>query len=251
MANLPKPSSSTAILLLLALLAGPPAARAQPVKDGPAPPGLWVGEVTLNGVATLDSPSNVVATVDTTGFRILLHVDAKGTTQLLKDVSIATVTNVAGVASTVLATDLTAAGLKLAQRDGRPLIRRLGTVAYDWDGTGAVAHRKVMDAGLRLYSSSYIVLTNGPANQTNPFRHPFRTGHENGLTFIRRLEISPSSGVPADPEKDGVLSISGTYAEQIRGILPLNNAVRPAQPTMLRASGTITLRRVSDIATID
>lgn len=226
--------------------------HAQLVKptDRRVPAGLWIGEVTLNQVATLDAPAVVVPTVDTAGFRILIHIDAKGATQLLKDVSLATVTNSAGVESTVLATDLTAPGLRLVQREGRPLIRRLGTVGYDWDGTGIEAHRTGMSPALGTNNACSVTLTNGMLHATNPFRHPFHPDHQTGRTVIRQLVITVKAADPANTANDGVLSLTGDYEERIRGILPLEDRARTSPP-MLWVRGTVALRRVSDIATLD
>lgn len=248
----PKAVSSLAVLVLLFLLAGPRVGHAQLVKptDRRVPAGLWVGEVTLNQVATLEAPTVVAPTVDTAGFRILIHIDTKGTTQLLKDVSIATVTNAAGGESTVLATDLTAPGLKVVQREGRPLIRRLGTVGYDWDGTGAEAYRAVMNPALGTNNACSVTLTNGLLHATNPFRHPFHPDHQKGRTLIRQLVITVKAPDPSNTANDGVLSLTGDYEERIRGILPLTDPAR-SSPPMLWVRGTVALRRVSENATLD
>ena len=237
---------------LLALLALAQAASAQignPAQNR-APAGLWVGEVTLNAVATLVAPSDAVPTSDTAGFRLLVHVGADGTTQLLKDATIATVTD-GKVQRTVLATDAKAPRIQPVVADGKPLLRRFGTVAYDWDGTGTEAHRKRMKGNLGKSSTCAVSLTSSPANATNPFRHPYHPDHQQGLTFIRTVAITLPAADPADPNNDGVLSLTGTYEEYVRGILPLNDPARPTRPPEIRVKGTVVLRRVSDIAIID
>lgn len=236
------PSGIHLLPALLALLLVGGGLRAH-AAAGPARAGLWVGEVTLRKATTLGVSGDPTPTADTASFRILLHVSGDGTTRLLKDATVATVAS-GNTPRTVLATDDTASALRPITFQGRPMIQRYGTVAYDWDGTGEEAHTKTMTGQLVPSGTCTVTITCGAEHPTNPFRHRHHPDHRKGIRLERTLKITLPPADPAALEHDGVLAFSGTYEETVKGILPAS-----ADPILVR--GDITLRRVNDIATLD
>lgn len=221
--------------------------------------GLWVGEVTVNGVSESQVGSlEPVPTGSTLNFRALIHVDSIGQAKLLKDViqlyeegSLAPdpdnpsllVEDVPGryvlITNESLIPNYTGANL----RDGTPVGVRVSTAAYDFEGeylelTGSFG------AG-RLSAT----LTLEPDSPTNPFRHKYHPDHDNldlqflafqeeAFTVIRDLEFEFTS---EDPEGKnlrpgwGDTEVGGVFRETISGLHKNDIAVE----------GIFRLRRVS------
>lgn len=198
--------------------------------------GLWVGTVTLKGVAEVNSgnleTNPVTREVTRTGvsttptpvrsgldFRLILHVDTNGVARLLKDVvqlwregsytnDASGLRRMSEPGRFALLTDLRLVpafrGTDL--RDGVPVGRRVSTVGYDFDGgpenhlelAGSFAVGGAVTGTLPLASGS----------PTNPFRHRYHPDHDNlDATFrdfvpeayavAREIELTP---LETDPE---------------------------------------------------
>lgn len=178
-----------------------------PEEEAKLHAGLWVGTVTLNAVAEVNSgqliTNPVTRAVTRTGastvptptrseanLRILLHVDSEGVTRLLREViqmwQDGTYTNDAsGFRRTaepgrhVLLTDDRLIGQfgGVALRDGVPVGRRISTVSYDFDsGTNTFLELSGLFAISSSVSGTLVVPETAP---TNPFRHKYHPDHDN------------------------------------------------------------------------
>jgi hypothetical protein len=169
--------------------------------------GLWVGTVTLNGVAEVNAgnlvtnpvtggitrvgvSTNPTPTRSEVNLRLLLHVDTNGVTRLLREViqmwaDGAYTNDPSGFLRTatpgrfVLLTDDTLLPnyRGAALRDGQPVGRRLSTVGFDFDAGGATTLPLTGNFGVpnRLTGA----LTLAPTSPTNPFRHKYHPDHDN------------------------------------------------------------------------
>ena len=221
--------------------------------------GLWVGEVSVNGVSESQVGSlEPVPTGSTLNFRALIHVDSVGQAKLLKDViqlyeegSLAPdpdnpsllVEDVPGryvlITNESLIPNYTGANL----RDGTPVGVRVSTAAYDFEGEYLELTGSFGDGRLSA------TLTLEPESPTNPFRHKYHPDHDNldlqflafqeeAYTVIRDLEFEFTS---EDPEGKNVrpgwgdTEVGGVFRETISGLHKNDIAVE----------GIFRLRRVS------
>lgn len=260
-----------------AVVGTPPPA---PVLEARNRAGLWVGNVTLDAVAEVNSgmlvtnqfqeitrlntSTNPTPTRSELSMRLLLHVDTNGVTRLLRDViqlwKDGTYTNDANgrrltatpgrfvlVTDDALIGDFSGAGL----RDGQPVGRRLSSASYDWDGTNTFV---TMTGSFAISNQLGCTLTLLPNTPTNPFRHKYHPDHDNlNATFnAYKEEAYPVTRqvaltlTPVDPTQFsnadyGYTVIGGTYRETILGL----------HKEALVTSGTFRLTRVATTAVLN
>lgn len=212
-------------------------------NPNPASAGLWVGEVSLKSVnevtAKTPNPTNTVQAGGTFDFNILLHVDANGSVQLLKDVTIMQKPNAnTNLTEIVLITDdkLLPNYQGVLKRSGKLVGARYSSAFYQFPGlasplTGGVG----MLYGLM---GTNFITSDMP---TNPFRHRFHPQHKNPVdlqgnpyTVTRVIEINLTGGGKVSPD-DGRDRIKGVYRETFTGL----------HKTPLIAEGEISIERVS------
>lgn len=219
---------------------------AEPVvmrNPNPASAGLWVGEVSLKSVnevtAKTPNPTNTVQAGGTFDFNILLHVDASGAVQLLKDVTIMQKPNAnTNLTEIVLITDdkLLPNYQGVLKRSGKLVGARYSSAFYQFPGLASP-----LTGGLgMLYGlvGTNIITSDMP---TNPFRHRFHPQHKNPVdlqgnpyTVTRVIEINLTGGGRVSPD-DGRDRIKGSYRETFTGL----------HKTPLIAEGEISIERVS------
>ncbi len=219
------------------------------LTQNPKAAGLWVGEVTLGKVNEVQKAVNGAADVvsktgDTASIRIILHVDASGQVRLLKDV-IVMQTQADGVplppAKPVLVTDPAQIFQYegVVRRNGKLVGLRYGTAAFDFPGL-----ETTMIGGVGLGVACAGRIDVDKMAPTNPYRHKYHPDHGAGFDLIRVFSIQ-FSGAPGDPlgaaPAYGVDRISGTYRESIAGLHKIT----------LKTEGTVTLNRISTVATLN
>lgn len=166
--------------------------------------GLWVGNVTLNQVAEVNSetPATAKPTPSEMSFRVILHVDAAGQVKLLKSVTTlwkdglsASPGLPAAPGQYVLVTDdARIPDFKGATlRDGRPFGYRISSIAYDHPGH---QHAVAGTFGASL-STQLKVERDSP---THPYRHQFHPDHD-GLDEYRVLSQEDLEKITADQEE--------------------------------------------------
>ncbi len=184
-----------------------PSVPVTPQQRAQSHAGLWVGTVTLNAVAEVNSgnlvtnaitgaisrvgvSTNPTPTRSEVNLRLLLHVDTNGVTRLLREVvqmwADGAYTNdpsglrrMATPGRHVLLTDDTLIPnyRGSALRDGSPVGRRLSTVGFDFDEGGATSLPLSGSFGAPNKISG--TLTLAPTSPTNPFRHKYHPDHDN------------------------------------------------------------------------
>ncbi len=185
------------------------------IAGGPATPlerarshaGLWVGTVTLNAVAEVNSgnlvtnpltgaisrvgvSTNPTPTRSEVNLRLLLHVDTNGVTRLLREViqmwADGVYTNdpsglrrAAAPGRHVLITDpaLLPGFRGAGVRDGELVGRRLSSVGFDFDTGGTTFLPLSGNFGVSNQLSG--TLSIAPTTPTNPFRHKYHPDHDN------------------------------------------------------------------------
>jgi hypothetical protein len=202
--------------------------------------GLWVGEVSVENVASTVPGSPGSTTSRPFPLRMLVHVDANNTARLLSQVFLGPLNSgLTGIATreSLLHPDRKAEAMRLVSSQ-MPLDRVI-------TGSGSFA------VGSSL--THQIVI---PFNDAvNPFVHQYHPDHDNRDANLRDLQAGVESyditrtctftftQSPPDGSSIagwGTSTYGGTYAETIRG---LNKS-----PVTLRTSGTFTFRRLSEIA---
>lgn len=236
-------------------LAGPIFPQAPTLPAGlnltrnPKAAGLWIGDVKLTRVNEVQKAVNGAAntlspTSDAASIRIILHVDAAGEVRLLKDVIIMQ-TQAIGVPAPppkpVLVTDPTQIFQYdgVVKRNGKLVGLRYGTAAFDFPGLETTM---IGGVGAGVACAGRIDIDkNAP---TNPYRHKYHPDHGEGFDLIRVFSLE-FAGLPGDPlaaaPAYGVDRISGTYRESIAGLHKIT----------LKTEGTVTLNRVSTVATLN
>lgn len=210
--------------------------------------GLWVGDVTVNGVAeTYNNITNTTPTRWNFDLRLILHVTTNGTTRLLREViemyqNGSYTNNSAGQqvlsqpGQTVLLTDdtLLSQFTGVALRDGVPVGRRISTAGYDFDPPGGTNYL-TMSGIFGVGSTVGCTITLSPATPTNPFLHRFHPDHDNKDAFYQPLAANVPPEVytvtrqiqlqftPTDPTGQtaadyGYNEIGGTYNETLTGL---------------------------------
>ncbi len=282
-------------VLILRAAPGSPgagAAAARAALHGPRlhaqPPGvphrgLWVGTATVRAVSEVHSgvfqtnsigsdgvPLEIIQMPPSTNtrpvraeydLRLILHVDATGTTRMLKEViqlwqegetriGADGVEEVITPGRMVLLTDETRIGQfhGASLRDGTLVGRRISSAAFDFPST-PTNNFLLLSGSFETNSTLSGAFTVFPGQPTNPFRHKYHPDHDNldaTYTDFRaeafeihrsfRLEITPEppDGLSAPPGY-GYDHVAGVYRETVTGL--------HREP--IYASGTFRLRRVS------
>lgn len=160
--------------------------------------GLWLGTVTLGQVSESNSatPSNVTATPAEFTMRVILHVDATGTTRLLKDVTVMRQRNpvvVNGAPALVLVTDpARIPDFKgTAIREGAPFSARVSSVGFDFAGLEVP-----LTGAFSSVLSGNVVIPRDSA--THPFKHRYHPDHDD---LDANYQALPVSGLTADKEE--------------------------------------------------
>ncbi len=205
--------------------------------------GLWIGDISIDGVASKVTGYTGTATAQTFPLRTLLHLDSAGTARLLSQVfmgKLAPSPNNFGlctVESALLSTDKAHAS--------RLVAAHLPPDTVVSTGTGSVA------IGQTLVRTVVI-----PYNdRTNPFVHQYHPDHDNkdarfqpvgngieSYTVTRACSFQFTATPPAGTSSLGWGSsvIGGTYTETLTGL--------HRQPIVI--TGTFVLRRVSELGEI-
>lgn len=225
--------------------------------------GLWIGTATLTNVAAVaDSGStNDPGTVLTPfPLRLLLHVDSGGQVSLLRDVTLlynatnppapATSTNPPSTAITspplrpsrlitdpAILTRLSPADLRAGRLNGRRLTAphfdfALPPGEFQLPLTGVFALSNQLTGELSI----------PPDLPTNPFLHRYHPDHGTNRAYAVTREIHLLLGVAANvPPGEGDEALGGSYSETVTGL--------HKQP--LISSGSLFLRRISDVGTLN
>jgi hypothetical protein len=232
----------------------------------PGTRGLWVGDVVFTAVNEVQTAkpgqSGVVTPVASPlSFVIILHVDNGGRVRLLKEVTIMQhpggQTDVTigeegipeGVETQIaLVTDdtLLPAFIGVLGQDGSRAGHRIGTVAYDFEGS-----ELRLSGGLGAGKALTGTVLLPRLHPTNPFRHKYHPDHRNtnpdnpkyGYEISRKLNIVFAATANGQPTVAGygVSQLTGTYEESITGL----------HKVPLIARGTIAIRRVSTVGTLN
>lgn len=210
--------------------------------------GLWVGDVTVNGVAeTYNNITNTTPTRWNFDLRLILHVTTNGTTRLLREViqmfQNGTYTNnssgqqvLSQPGQTVLLTDdtLLSQFTGVALRDGVPVGRRISTAGYDFDPPGGTNYL-TMTGTFGIGNSVGCTITLLPTTPTNPFLHRFHPDHDNLDAFYQplapnvppevytisrqiQLQFTPTDPTGQSAADYGYNEIGGTYSETLTGL---------------------------------
>ena len=208
--------------------------------------GLWVGQALVGGVSEAQQGGvDPVSTGEAFPLRLLVHVDAEGTSRLCKEViqmwqdgTTAPCPDdpefdcVDEPGTYVLVTDDSriSSFSGVALRDGQAVGLRYSTVAYDFEGTE------------QAFTGSFgsttgfleVELEIGPTLPTHPYKHQYHPDHDNLDVFfnpisegeqevqqiVRRLELEFASDLPdyEEPPGWGDQVVGGTYREEITGL---------------------------------
>jgi len=210
--------------------------------------GLWVGDITVNGVAeTYNDPTNTTPAARPFDLRVILHVTTNGTTRFLREViemlQVGVTTNdssgqpvVSQTAQPVLLTDdsLLPNFTGVTTRDGTPAGRRFSTAGFDFDPPGGT-NFLIMTGSFGVGNTVGCTITLTPSTPTNPFLHRYHPDHDNldayynpippgepqeVYTITRQIQMTftatdPTGAASADY---GATSIGGKYSETITGL---------------------------------
>lgn len=226
--------------------------------------GLWVGSAVVQAVSEPASETNPLEPRPTGApaqFRLIIHVDASGTPRLLQHVTLMWANGPSAsegdavipgkqvlVANDRLLPNFTGAAL----RDGVPVGRRIGTVAFS-HATPISFSGPFGDAATPMNTT--VVL--GYDDPLNPFKHRFHPDHDNldasfsqvlpegveSFTVRREIQLAFST-----TDLDGLASsqyggetVGGRYTETVSGL----------HRSPIVVQGTFRLNRVSRISTLD
>ncbi len=205
--------------------------------------GLWVGDVAVSEVQSHAPGSPGATTPRSYPLRVLLHVDDAGTARLLSQVYLGRL----AAAPHAFGLCTRESGLKA---DAKAAARRFVAVTMPLDtevsvGTGSVA-----------LGSTLVRTVTVPFNdRTNPFVHAYHPDHDNkdargnplssgneSYTYTRACSFTFTATPPAGTSAAGwgATVLGGTYAETVTGVHKLP----------IVATGTFTLRRVSELGSI-
>ena len=225
------------------LLRVPVTAQASPYPQA----GLWVGNITVNGVAeTYNNLTNTTAVSQPFVMRAMLHVTPTGATRFLREViemlqNAVTTTNGGVVttvqpAQTVLLTDnsMLSQFTGVVLRDGTPVGRRISTAAFDFDPPGGT-NFLTMTGNFGVGNTVGVTFTLSPTTPTNPFLHRYNPEHDNldalyqplstnvppeVYTVTRQIAFKFTATDPSGvtPTDYGANEIGGTYSETLTGL---------------------------------
>jgi hypothetical protein len=228
-------------------------ALASPTQDFT---GLWLGTATVTNVVPVpEAGDNTGSGAVPLAFplRMLLHVDSSGQVSLLRDVTLLyTSTNVAANSPTAatlstnpsrLITDpaILATLPPLDLRSGRITGRRLTSPHFDF--ALAPGQFQLPLSGTFALGNQVSGTLNVPANlPTNPFLHRYHPDHGTNRAYAVTREISMVFSASVNgPPGDGDEALGGIYSETLAGLHK-----RP-----LATSGSLSLRRISDVGTLN
>jgi hypothetical protein len=212
--------------------------------------GLWMGRIVLTQVNEVQTAiggesTSTSATGDSLTVRIILHADASGAVNLLKDVIVMRTpvdpANPGQPQRLVLVTDplLIANFEGVVERNGKLVGQRFGSVDYDFDGL-----ELALLGGLLPGSDLAGRITLGKNHPTNPFRHKQHPQHGSGFDITRQFSLSFDTTAP-DPATAkpgfGTDWITGTYRETITGLHKIP----------LKTSGRLILSRINQIEALN
>ena len=213
---------------------------------GATPVGLWIGTVVVDAVAEVHgvdplTPTGVPRPYE---FRVLLHVDAEGTSKLLTHVTqMAELDDTGALVRLVLVTDDSSLSdfSGTALRDGRPAGRRVSTSAYDFAGDQLAS-----SGGVGFGADLAFEIVRDEAEPTNPYRHKFHSEHQVGFSYVRTMDFHFTDTDPLGSDSGSrpdwlSTRFAGAYSEQISGL----------HDDPLRVSGTFSFQRVTDIEELD
>jgi hypothetical protein len=228
--------------------------------------GLWIGIARVRGVSQSQLAS-LTPTPVTRPFsmRVIMHVDALGTTRLLKEVTLMwedgtmmpspddnglQVVDQPGRYVLITDPDVLPEFTGARVRDGQPVGLRYSTVAYDFMDQFMEFNEPFDPLG--TLSLELVTLPDDP---TNPFRHKYHPDHDNfdrrflnplqeAFEITRAMEFSFSD---TDPDNDetppewGSSIVGGLFREVITGL----------HKNPIVTSGTFRLRRISRVSNLN
>jgi hypothetical protein len=213
--------------------------------------GLWSGSILITNVASTVVITNAPSTVATTngtgpvaaGFpmRLLLHVNAAGQVQLLRDVTIVN-TRTNGALTPTPATELVTDPSRLVTyassdiRAGTVRGRRMTSPHFDFARSQG-QYSLALDGTLgpsNVVSGTLSLPGDSPGN---PFRHRYHPDHgTNAYAVTRDIRLQLSQPVAGDDSQ-----LSGTYSETLTGLHKLP----------LQVSGSLELHRLSTVGVLN
>ena len=212
--------------------------------------------------------STPVPTRSEFNLRVLIHVDANGVPRLLREVTqmwqdgTYTVDSQGRpVAETpgrfVLVTDeRRIPALKGATlRDGEPVGRRISAIGFDFPVASPDANHLPLTGTFAAGETISGTIDLSPNHSTNPFRHRYHPDHDNlagdfrtpaaeAFSIRRQLEFNLLANHPDGPQAKtdyGYDELSALYFETVTGL----------HQYPIRAQGTVTLKRISEIASLN
>jgi len=201
--------------------------------------GLWIGQIEINKVNEVISktdtqtPSNVNHTFDMT---ILLHVDANGIVNLLRDVTLMQKIENDGTARRVLITkDTLLSNYEgVIRRDGKLVGMRMGSLGFEFEPekdtltlSGTLGEGQSLEGNMNLSDN----------HPVNPFKHKFHPDHKKGLTIDRHIKITIDENQNLNNPEKSKFTLTGTYQETITGLHKIP----------LTVQGTLSIQRISEI----
>ena len=212
-------------------------------------PGLWLANVEITAVNEIHSSATNADILTPVKYpfnlQLLLHMDASGSTKLLKEVFVMQTKD--GNTSDrnieqVLITDTSKIkdfdGI-IKRGDNKLVGIRLTTPSFDfdtsksfWPLTGSISSNKgTIITGTNIFHSK-----NHP---TNPFRHQFHPEHKEGFDLNRtfNIRITNENIKPTQIDK----RLTGIYTETIKGL----------HKSALKVSGTVDMVLVSSISILN
>ncbi|MGD2109042.1 MAG: hypothetical protein PVI86_06585 [Phycisphaerae bacterium] len=192
---------------------------------GGDPVGLWVGEVTVNGVESLTAPAAGTQTASPFMFRLILHRSSTGAYTLLRDVVL--ITNDQGGPPVLVTSECQ------ELLDGQDVAPRISSANFSFDGAVALTG----DFATQLQATLLL----DPAHPLDPYRHGFHPEHANGLVggVTRAITLTFDGDGGGDPGW-GITRLGGSYVEYISGL----------HRETIDVSGTFEIRKVSDIGSL-
>jgi len=212
--------------------------------------------------------STPVPTRSEFNLRVLIHVDANGVPRLLREVTqmwqdgtYTTDSQGRAVVATpghfVLVTDeRRIPALKGATlRDGEPVGRRISAIGFDFPVPSPDANHLPLTGTFAAGQTISGTINLSPNHPTNPFRHRYHPDHDNlagdfrtpateAFSIRRQIEFNLLASDPSGPEAKtdyGYDEIAALYFETVTGL----------HQYPIRAQGTVTLKRISEIVSLN
>jgi len=205
--------------------------------------GLWYGQVEMNKVNEVSSttdtqtPTPVFHPFD---MHILLHMDAAGKVNLLRNVTVMRKPIEGETAyQRVLVTDdsLIPQYEGISRRDGKMIGIRYSCLGFDFDKTrnefllnGQIGAGKTISGTISLSED----------HPTNPFRHMYHPDHQSGRSITRSLSLTFDENQASDPDA-GSFFLTGLIEETVTGLHKIP----------IKATGILKLQRISVVNTLN